>query len=453
MDVVVCGGSVIGLASAMLLARDGHEVTVLEIDDQPPPDPRVAWERWDRKGVAQFRQPHNLFPRLQQVLDSELPEVTERLVDAGCVWQNDPFAPPPFLDQTPHEGDERFRFLTGRRPAVEACFAAAALDAPGVTIRRGVRVLDYLYDGTRVNGVSTTAGDLRADVVIDAMGRQSPTLDLLRARGLTPYVESQDRGFTYYTRYFRGPERPAALGPTLLPVGSFSLLTLYGDNDTWSVTVFIASDDKPLKALRDVDRWTRLVEACPLQAHWLKGEPITDVLPMAGILDKYRRFVVDGRPVVTGLLAVGDAWACTNPSAGRGLSVGMVHAQQLRKVVAAAGDDHEELAFAWDAATQEHVTPFYRNQVSADTARIAEMQAHRDGTPVPPRDPTWGRLESAAMKDAEVFRAMMEVVFCLAFPQDVMARPAIARKVGALGRAPEPTLMGPDRAQLLSLLS
>jgi flavin-dependent dehydrogenase len=54
---------------------------------------------------------------------------------------------------------------------------------------------------------------------------------------------------------------------------------------------------------------------------------------MAGILDRYRRFVVEGNPIVTGFAAVGDAWACTNPSAGRGLSVGIVHAQLLRSTV------------------------------------------------------------------------------------------------------------------------
>ena len=41
----------------------------------------------------------------------------------------------------------------------------------------------------------------------------------------------------YYTRYFRGPEAPAIFAPPLDAMGSFSLLTLLSDNDTWSVTI------------------------------------------------------------------------------------------------------------------------------------------------------------------------------------------------------------------------
>ena len=122
----------------------------------------------------------------------------------------------------------------------------------------------------------------------------------------------------YYTRFFRSttgvvPPYRAALQTYF---HSFSLLTLPGDAGTWSVTLFISSGDRALKKLRDPKHWTALVGACPLHAHWLDGEPITDVLPMGGIIDRCRRFVVDGVPVATGIVSVGDSWACTNPSLG-----------------------------------------------------------------------------------------------------------------------------------------
>lgn len=79
-SIIVCGGGMIGLSVAMMLAQDGHEVTVLEADAHAvPATPLQAWEGWERKGVAQFRQPHNLFARFRQVCDNELPGMTDRL--------------------------------------------------------------------------------------------------------------------------------------------------------------------------------------------------------------------------------------------------------------------------------------------------------------------------------------------------------------------------------------
>jgi hypothetical protein len=265
-------------------------------------------------------------------------------------------------------------------------------------------------------------------------------------------VESQDRGFTYYTRYFQGPELPAQRGPVLQEIGSISVLTLYGDNSTWSVTLFITSDDKELKAFRDTEVFDRVVSALPAQAHWLRGEPITEVLPMAGILDKYRRFVVDDRPLVTGLLAVADAWACTNPSSGRGLSVGMVHAQQLRRVVADHDGDLTALAMAWDAATEEHVSPFYREQVSEDIERVAEMEAIRDGRePEPKTDPVFA-LGEAAGQDADCFRGILDTVYCLAHVKDVIRRPVVAAKIAEIGLSVPSAPAVPDRQELLRLV-
>ena len=70
----------------MMLAREGLDVTVLEADPAEPPAPADAWSSWTRKGVAQFRQPHNLFGRFRQICDDELPELTDKLLAAGCVW-------------------------------------------------------------------------------------------------------------------------------------------------------------------------------------------------------------------------------------------------------------------------------------------------------------------------------------------------------------------------------
>lgn len=85
--IVVCGGGVVGLCAGLMLAGDGHEVTVLEPDPTGPPEqPAAAWDDWRRGGVAQFRQPHTLFPRFRQVADAELPGLVDRLADGGCVW-------------------------------------------------------------------------------------------------------------------------------------------------------------------------------------------------------------------------------------------------------------------------------------------------------------------------------------------------------------------------------
>ncbi len=469
-DILIVGGGICGLGTALLLARDGHAVTVVERDADPiPATPQDAWDAWGRRGVAQFRQPHNLMPGLRLLLESELSDVQDALRRAGACKLDMVHPLPPFFgDQSSRPVDDKLWTYTARRPVAEWVFADAVEREARVTVRRGVRA-EGLLTGSRarpgvlhVVGVRTADGEeLRADVVIDAMGRRSRIVEwLVAAGGRAPYEEQVDCGFAYHTRYFRGTG-PARIGPVFMPLGTAAILTLPGDNGTWSITLMVAADDTPLKQLRHVETWMRLVRACPLQAHWLDGEPVTDVLSMAGVVDRYRRFVVDGAPVVTGLLAVADSWACTNPSAGRGLTVGFLHAVRLRDVLRRGLDDPLALAAGFDQVTEAEVTPWYHAQVVNDRARFAQITALREGRePPPPDDALAGftaSLFTAAFMDPDLFRAGMEYVSTVTPLQEIRRRPDVLERMravrDAMGGGGLPPLPGPDRQRLLALMA
>jgi 2-polyprenyl-6-methoxyphenol hydroxylase-like FAD-dependent oxidoreductase len=472
--VVVLGGGMIGLSTGMLLADQGHDVTVLERDDAPVPDsPDGAWQAWDRPSVAQFRQPHFLHPAGARILESQLPDVWESLADARLARFSSLDIMPPFItDRSPRDGDERFVTLTGRRPVLE--YAAASVARKRLDIRRGTAVAGLLTgapaapDTPHVTGVRLADGtDMAADLVVDAMGRRSAMPSWLTAIGARPPEEAEDSGFIYYTRFFRpadGGGVPPYKAGLLAHFDCFSLLTLPGDADTWSVTVYLASGDQALKGLRDPGPWTALVKACPMHAHLLQGEPITDVLPMAGVVDRYRRFVVAGTPVVTGVLTVGDAWGCTNPSLGRGVTMGLMHAAGTAGVIREHLGDPLALALAHDEMTQATVTPWYQNTIQMDRARRAQLHAAATGdpaaaAPAPPAgaDPA-ARLQQALpvamLYDADVFRAFIEILGLLALPQEVFSRPGLAERIMAVGAEHDASIIpGPSRADVLNILT
>jgi 2-polyprenyl-6-methoxyphenol hydroxylase-like FAD-dependent oxidoreductase len=467
-EIVVIGGGVVGLGLGMMLARDDHAVTLLERDDQPAPeDAEEAWTSWERKGVNQFRLAHLFLPRYRQIIERELPEVAARLEKDGAVRFNPVSDAPDFITGGARDGDDRFQMLSGRRAVVERSVASVAEETPGLRVRRGVSVeglacgSEAISGVPHVTGVRTTDGEeLSAELVIDCSGRRSALPIWLEAAGAQkPEDEVADSGFIYLGRHFRSRDGqlPVSLGPGLQPYGSISVLTLPADNKSWSVTLIARSGDRALLGLKDVQRWQNVVRSLPTAAHWLEGDPIEEqIVVMAKIEDRHREMRPGGTPVATGILAVADAWACTNPSVGRGASMGMAHAQVLRNTLRQTGLDRPaELSDAFAAASAATVEPWYRGTLSFDRHRLAEMEAVADGTTYDPGDPEYeitSALALASSKDPDVFRGFIDIVSVLELPDAVLARPGLLEQVIELGAdwRNQPAI-GPNRDELVAM--
>jgi flavin-dependent dehydrogenase len=247
------------------------------------------------------------------------------------------------------------------------------------------------------------------------------------------------------------------IAPLLQDYGSVSILTLPADNGTWGVGIIVSARDKAARALKDVATWDRALAAFPLAAHWADGESIDPgVAVLAGVEDRHRDYWPDGTPVVTGVVPVGDSWACTNPSLGRGATIGLMHALALRDAIR-NGDLDAPAKFArqYATATAETVEPWYRATLSYDRARLAEVDAEIEGRPHD-ADEVWQltrAVASAAGKDGEVLRGRLGVAGLLQSVEEVFATPGMIERVLELGGGwrDEPTY-GPSREEFLETL-
>ena len=467
--IVIIGAGVVGLGTAMLLAGDGHQVTVLERDPISPPEPVEAWERWQRPGLNQFRLPHFFLAGFRSVVDAELPEVSGALRAAGALRLNVIGDAPREMTGGWRDGDDCYELLTGRRPVVEAVIATQAAATRGVEVRRGTAVTGMVSGASalpgvpHVTGVRTKDGEsIPADLVVDMSGRRSALPGWLSEIGARdPAEELEDSGFVYYGRHFRSVDGsvPPAIGPNVMDWGTITSLTLPADNGTWAIALVTSSKDTALRPLRETGRWEAVVRGLPLVAHWLDGTPIEDgVQVMAHLEDRYRGFVADGQPVATGVMAVADSWACSNPANGRGASIGMLHAVTLRDQLREVGlDDPAAFAEAFHAATARTVEPWYRATLATDRYRLAEIESGVRGGTYDPQDSQYqlGKaLGAAAGQDPDCLRAYLDIWLVLRTPEEVFARPGLRDKILQLGsgwRDVEP--LGPSREQLLALAS
>ena len=470
--IVIVGGSAAGSFAALLLARAGHRVVVLDRDRlEPAPDVEAAAAAAFRASAPQIVQPHIVMARCRQLLLDRLPDMYEALLAAGVAEAPISTQMPPTLeDRSARPGDERLTMLMSRRSTIDWVLRRHLQQEPGVAVRHEVRVLGLTAEPgvpPRVTGVRTDQGDVGADLVVDATGRRSVVDRWLAEIGAGPAASWRaECGVAYYSRHYR--LRPAAdlPGPpnTRIVVGldEFTAGIWGGDNGAMQLCVAPLDVDRRFRTARFPEVFTAVLRTVPIYAAWLDVlDAITDVFPMGGLHNTLRRLVVDGAPVATGLLAIGDSVCTTNPTLGRGLSMALAGAVDLVEALQEGGDDPTAVALALDRRVADHVVPFYEEQAVVDAARLAMLRHTIFDAPAPEppaadsdRVSYW-QLRTAAQFDPTAFRAFWAVMGMIRRPDEVNADPdVVTRTREAIRRhGSAPAVAQPTREELVAALA
>ena len=471
LDIAIVGGSAAGLFAALLLARAGHEATVLERDDlQPAPDVESAAGKAFRASAPQIVQPHLIMARCRQLLIDRLPDVYDGMLAAGVeeapLWTQ---MPPSLSDTAPWPGDEPLTPMMTRRSTVDWVLQRTAAAQKRVTLRYGVKVTGLLAtpgQPPHVTGVRTSHGDLAAHLVIDASGRRSPIDDWLKQIGArASAIWQAECGIAYFSRHYR--VRPGARLPDLLVTRMVVALDEFlagkwgGDHGAVQLVVAPLAADRRFRAVKNPDVFTAVLRTIPTYAAWLDVmDPITGVFPMAGLHNTLRRLVTEGTPVATGLHAIGDSVCTTNPTLGRGLALALTNAADLADTVSKHPGDPAAQALVMDRLVGEHVLPFYKDQAAIDAARLAIMRHTIYGTPQPQLSETPGRvsypqLRAAASYDPAAFRAFWKINGMVCPPEQVYTDPGVVaatqKTLSHYGTAPP--VPQPTRDQLNTALA
>lgn len=308
-DVVIVGARCAGSPLATLLARAGLEVCVIDRARFP----------------SDTASTHGIQPAGVRVLDhvgvlDGLLHVTPA-IERGTIAFDDAqveFGPLTELAGAP--------FLGARRVTLDAMLIEAAA-AAGAEVRTQTAVTELVEDGGRVAGVRTSAGELRAPLVVGADGVNSTVARLVGAR---KYQETPaGRLFTW--GYFEGAQ--ADLDRMWLGlIGNHGFLAFPTDSG-----LFMAAVAPSIERKEEVlaDRPGTFVEEL---RHW---PPLEAALAGAKRVGPIRVMARDGffrESAGPGWVLVGDAGHFKDPSPGQGISDALRQAVALAPVVERALD-------------------------------------------------------------------------------------------------------------------
>ncbi|MFF8730126.1 NAD(P)/FAD-dependent oxidoreductase [Streptomyces sp. NPDC015171] len=337
---IVIGGGLTGMLTARVLAKDA-DVLVIERDVLPDrPEHRA--------GLPQARHTHVLWSGGAEAIEALVPGTAKELAAAGA--NRIPLTTG--MVAFSHQGwfrrwAESHYAIACSRDLLDWVVRKQVLAAAGdrVTVMERTGVVGLTGSRAAVTGVTIRNQDtgeedtLRADLVVDASGRQSRTPHWLEALGAAqPPTREVDSGLVYASRVYQAPAGLPDSWPiinvqadTRADVPGQAGIILPIEDGRWLVTLSGTRGGQPTD---DADEFHGF--ALGLR-HPVVGELIGKAEPLGPVrvtrMTANRRHFYEAVALPDRFLVLGDAVAAFNPAYGHGMSVTAQSAVLLEETI------------------------------------------------------------------------------------------------------------------------
>lgn len=341
-DAIIVGARCAGSSLAMLLARKGYKVLV--VDKAIFPSDTISTHHIHQPGVKRLKD----WGLLEKVRASNCPPTTKIRFDVG------PFA----LSGTVEPAEEVKEAFAPRRKVLDTILADAAVSA-GAEFRDGFTVTDLLCENDRVTGIrgrdeNGAVIQEKAKIVVGADGMRSFVARAVKAEA---YIDRGMLTCNYYS-YFSGvPLEKVDTTELYVRPENFFVADATNDGLTLAVTVWKEAEFRRVRTNPEAAFMETLDKQVPSLAERLREGRREEPFYGTGIIPNFIR-----KSSGAGWALVGDAAYHKDPIAAQGITDSFSHAEMLAEAIDDAFSgvcDLKEALADYEQKRNEKIMPMF----------------------------------------------------------------------------------------------
>ena len=350
-----------GLLSAKIASHHFSQVTIVDKD-------LFSQEISPRKGVPQSVHLHVLLQRGFFTLEEFFPGIRDQLLANGAVpidWGQDTSWMNPF-GWIP-------RFASGiitctcSRWMLEHVVRERVFSIPNITVLSNSECKDFLIDKGQVHGIQIQNGtnlrNLESDLVIDASGKNSKTIKLLKKYGYHAPPESLiNSHLGYASRHYEIPKDLNVdwkqLYIQMKPPENFRGGVLQPiEGERWIATLIGGNKDYPPAEEQEFLNFAKTLRNSQFYDAISKATPASRIFCYRNTQSRLRHFhKMKKKP--QGLLCIGDSVCAFNPVYGQGMTVSAISAQKLDFSLQKAKNYHQLTNIFYNKISKANFAPW-----------------------------------------------------------------------------------------------